>query len=124
MCQVSSESVGLKHISGTGGQLDFVRGAYESKGGKGILAFTSTYKDKNGKLQSRILPYLIPGTVVTVPRTDVHWLVTENGKVNMKGRSVWARTEQLINLAHPDLRDDLIREADQMAIWKPSNRIS
>jgi len=80
--QVCSESFGVRQISGTGGQFDFVDGAFHSKGGKSFLAFSSTYKDKDGKVHSRINPFLTPGAAVTIPRASVHWLVTENGKVN------------------------------------------
>jgi len=121
--QVCSESSGLRQISGTGGQLDFVVGAFHSRGGKSFLAFSSTYKDKEGKLQSRIKPIITPGGIVTVPRTQVHYLVTEYGKVNMKARSIWGRAEALINIAHPDFRDSLIKEAEAMNIWVKSNKL-
>lgn len=121
--QVCSESSGLRQISGTGGQLDFVTGAFHSKGGKSFLAFTSTFKDKDGVTQSRIKPLLSPGGIVTVPRTQVHYLVTEYGKVNMKARSIWGRAEALINIAHPDFRDDLINAAKEMKIWSRTNHI-
>lgn len=124
LSQVCSESKGLRQISGTGGQLDFVIGAFESKNGKSFLAFESTYTDKDGNRQSRIRPLLTPGAAVTVPRTLVHWVVTEYGKVNLKARSIWDRTEKLINLAHPDFRDELIREAHKMKIWRLSNKIT
>ena len=123
LSQVCSESFGLRQISGTGGQLDFVIGAFHSKGGKGILAFSSTFKDKEGQLHSRIKPLLTPGAVVTVPRTQVHYLVTEYGIVAMKALSVWGRAEALINLAHPDFRDELLQSAKEMKIWTRTNRI-
>lgn len=121
--QVCSESIGARQFSGTGGQVDFVSGALKSKGGKAFLAFTSTYKDKQGNLQSRIKPILTPGAIVTVPRTITPWLVTEYGKVNMFGLSIWKRAEALINLAHPAFREELIKEAEKMNIWKPSSRL-
>ncbi|HWQ76827.1 MAG TPA: acetyl-CoA hydrolase/transferase C-terminal domain-containing protein [Syntrophomonas sp.] len=124
LSQICSESKGLRQISGTGGQLDFVIGAYESKNGKSFLAFESTYKDKEGNLQSRIRPLLTTGATVTVPRTLVHWVVTEYGKVNLKARSIWDRAEQLISIAHPAFRDELIREAEKMKIWRPAHKIS
>ncbi len=123
LSQVCSETAGLKQISGTGGQLDFVSGAFHSKGGKSFLAFTSTYKDKEGNTHSRIKPLIEGGSVVTVPRSMVHYLVTENGIYNMKARSVWGRTECLIDLAHPDFRDDLIKSAEEMNIWTKTNKI-
>jgi acyl-CoA hydrolase len=121
--QINSESAGIRHISGTGGQVDFMLGAFMSQGGKGIICMTSTYKDKQGQVKSRIRPTLSPGTIVTVPRTIAHWVVTEFGAVNLKGRSTWQRAESLISVAHPDFREDLIREAQKMNIWRRSNRI-
>ncbi len=123
LTQVCSESFGLRQISGTGGQLDFVIGAFHSRGGKSFLAFSSTYKDKEGVLYSRIRPLLTPGGIVTVPRTQVQYVVTEFGKVNMKARSIWGRAESLINIAHPDFREDLIQSAKEMKIWSKTNRI-
>lgn len=123
LSQVCSESSGLRQISGTGGQLDFVIGAFHSKNGKAFLAFSSTYTDKEGKVHSRIKPMLTPGAAVTVPRTQVQYLVTEYGKANMKALSIWGRAEALINLAHPDFRDDLLKSAKEMKIWTKTNRI-
>ena len=123
LTQVCSETSGLRQISGTGGQLDFVIGAFHSKGGKAFLAFNSTYKDKEGKLQSRVRPLLTPGGVVTVPRTMVQYLVTEWGIVNVKALSIWGKAEAIINLAHPDFRDELIAQAKEMKIWSRTNRI-
>ncbi|MGE5372653.1 MAG: acetyl-CoA hydrolase/transferase C-terminal domain-containing protein [Solirubrobacterales bacterium] len=123
LSQICSESKGLRQISGTGGQLDFVIGAFESKGGKSFLAFSSTFKDKDGQMHSRIRPLLTPGAAVTVPRTMVNWVVTEYGKVNMKSLSIWERADALINIAHPDFRDELIKEGEKMKIWRPTNKI-
>lgn len=123
LSQVCSESSGLRQISGTGGQLDFVIGGFHSKGGKSFLAFSSTYKDKEGQIHSRIKPLLTPGATVTVPRSQVHYLVTEHGKAHMKGLSIWGRAETLINLAHPGFRDDLLKSAREMKIWSRTNRI-
>ena len=120
--QVSAESSGFKHISGAGGQMDFVLGAYLSNGGKSFICLSSTYKDKDGVLHSRIRPALITGTIVTGTRTSPHFIVTEYGKVNLKGLSTWQRAEALISLAHPDFRDELITEADNMKIWRRSNK--
>lgn len=122
LTQVCSETSGLRQVSGSGGQLDWVHGAFDSNGGKSFLAFSSTYTDKSGKAHSRIKPLLTPGSVVTVPRHSVHWVVTEYGKVMMKGLSTWERVEQLIGLAHPDFRDELFAEADKMKIWRRTNR--
>jgi acyl-CoA hydrolase len=108
--QAASESDGHRHISGTGGQLQFVRGAYASKGGKSFLCLSSTY-DKRGDRRSRIVFNLTPGNIVTTPRSDVMYVVTEYGAVNLKGKSVAERATALISLAHPDFREDLNRQA-------------
>jgi len=108
--QAASESDGHRHISGTGGQLQFVRGAYASKGGKSFLCLASTY-DKRGERRSRIVFNLTPGNIVTTPRSDVMYVVTEYGVVNLKGKSVAERAMALISLAHPDFREDLDRQA-------------
>ncbi len=108
--QVASESDGHRHISGTGGQLQFVRGAYASAGGKSFICLASTY-DKRGERRSRIVLNLTPGNVVTTPRSDVMYVVTEYGMVNLKGKSVPERAQALIKLAHPDFREGLERQA-------------
>ena len=108
--QAASESDGHRHISGTGGQLQFVRGAYASKGGKSFICLSSTY-DKRGERRSRIVLDLTPGNVVTTPRSDVMYVVTEYGLVNLKGKSVAERAKALISLAHPDFREGLERKA-------------
>ncbi len=120
--QVCAESVGTKHISGTGGQLDFVEGAYKSKNGQSYVCMTSTFTGKDGNKVSRIKPILTPGSIVTDPRTATHMIVTEYGIANMKGKSTWERAEALIEIAHPDFRDDLIKEAESMKIWRNGNR--
>ena len=121
--QVSSESAGTRHISGTGGQLDFSTGAYDAPGGKGFICMTSSYRDKAGNLKSRILPKFTEGDNITTPRTQAYYNVTEYGIVNLAGRSTWERAELLISLAHPDFRDELIAAADKQKIWRNSNRI-
>ena len=108
--QCASESAGHRHLTGTGGQLQFVRGAYASKGGKSFMCLASTYT-KGGRVESRIVPELTPGNVVTTPRTDVMYVVTEYGVVNLKGKSVAERATALISIAHPDFREGLAREA-------------
>lgn len=120
--QVNAESAGLKQISGTGGQLDFVMGAYLSKGGKSFICLSSTVTGKDGTMKSRIVPTLTPGSIATDPRTCVHYLVTEHGMVNLKGLSSWERAEAIISIAHPDFRDELIRQAEAMHIWRGSNK--
>jgi acyl-CoA hydrolase len=108
--QAASESDGLRHISGTGGQLQFVRGAYASKGGKTFICLSSTY-EKRGERRSRIVLNLTPGNIVTTPRSDVMYVVTEYGIVNLKGKSVAERAQALISIAHPDFREHLERQA-------------
>ena len=101
--QISADSVGTRIISGTGGQLDFVKGATMSEGGKSITAFPS--RAKNG--QSKIVPILDDGAGVVTPRADAHWVVTEYGAVDLTGLSLQSRAKKLISVAHPDDRDDL-----------------
>lgn len=114
--QVCAESAGLRHISGTGGQLDYVTGAAMSKGGKSFICMTSTYKDKDGELRSRIVPHFA-GDIITDPRSQSYYYCTEYGVVNLVGRSTWERAELLISIAHPKFRDELIREAEKQGIW-------
>jgi acyl-CoA hydrolase len=110
--QAASESDGARHISGTGGQLQFVRGAYASNGGKSFICLSSTY-DKRGERRSRIVLNLTHGNVVTTPRTDVMYVATEYGLVNLKGKTVAERARALIGLAHPDFREELERQAHE-----------
>lgn len=121
--QVASEMQGPRQITGTGGQWDFVLGAYHSPGGKSFLCTSSTYKDKSGQMQSKIKPFLTPGAACTVSRQMTHYVVTEYGKALLKCQSVWKRTERLIEIAHPQFRDELIKEAQKLGFWKRSNKI-
>ena len=120
--QVNAESAGIKHISGTGGQLDFAMGAYLSRGGKSFICLSSTVTGKDGTVKSRIVPTLTPGSIATDPRSCVHYIVTEYGMANLKGLSTWQRAEALINIAHPDFREQLIADAEKMHIWRRSNK--
>ncbi len=104
MGQVSSESIGLKQFSGTGGQVDYVRGASMAEGGKSIIAIPSTAK--RGTV-SRIVPILKEGSAVTTSRNDVHYIVTEYGVADLRGKTLKQRAEALVNIAHPDFRDEL-----------------
>ena len=108
MGQVCAESIGTRHLSGTGGQVDFVRGACQSKGGKSFIAFTSTAK--NGTV-SKIQPTLTPGAVVTTSKNDVDYIVTEYGIAQLRGLPLSKRVANLIAIAHPDFRDELTFEA-------------
>lgn len=120
--QVNAESAGTKHISGAGGQLDFVLGAYLSNGGKSFICCSSSFTDRNGVLHSRIVPTLTPGSIVTDTRANTNYVVTEYGIINLKGLSTWQRAEALISIAHPDFRDQLIKDAENIGIWKRSNK--
>lgn len=120
--QVNAESAGTKHISGTGGQLDFVMGAYLSHGGKSFICMSSTVTGKDGSVKSRIVPTLTPGSIATDPRSCVQYLVTEYGMINLKGLSTWERSEAIIGIAHPDFREELIQAAEKMQIWRRSNK--
>ena len=119
--QVCSETAGLRHISGTGGQLDFVTGAFEAEHGKAFLATASTFTDKNGQIHSNILPHFTRGDVITTPRTQAPYMVTEYGVANLSGLTTWQRAEAIIRIAHPDFREDLIRAAEDQKIWRRSN---
>ncbi|MRR14889.1 MAG: 4-hydroxybutyrate--acetyl-CoA CoA transferase [Deltaproteobacteria bacterium] len=109
--QCNSETLDGAQFSGTGGQLDFVRGAFNSRGGKSIIAFYATAHDGT---VSRIVPRLGTGNAITVPRMDTHYLATEYGIVNLKGKSTRDRALAVISLAHPRFRDELLREAENM----------
>ncbi len=109
--QCNAEFLYGHQYSGTGGQLDFVRGAFDAKEGKSILAFYATAGKGN---ISRIVDRLAHGAVVTTPRTDTHYLVTEYGVANMKGKSTKERALAIIGLAHPKFRDELLRKAEEM----------
>ncbi|MEN6638752.1 MAG: acetyl-CoA hydrolase/transferase C-terminal domain-containing protein, partial [Smithella sp.] len=112
--QCNSEYLEGAQFSATGGQLDFVRGAFNSKGGKSILTFRSTARNNT---VSRIVPRLDSGTIVTTPRMDTHYLVTEYGAVNLKGKCMRDRALAIISIAHPDFRDELMREAEKMRLF-------
>ena len=120
--QVSSESAGTRQISGTGGQLDFVTGAYDAPHGQSFLAMPSARLDKSGNLHSNILPKFTSGDIITTPRTQAQSIVTEYGIAELTGKTTWARAEALINIAHPDLRSDLIAAAEEQKIWRKSNK--
>ena len=111
--QCNSEYLGGFEFSGTGGQLDFVRGAFDYKGGKSIIAFYST--THQGEV-SRVVPRFAAGTVTTTPRMDTHYLVTEYGAVNLMGKSTCERAMEIIKLAHPKFRDSLMEEAGKMGL--------
>ncbi len=105
--QVCADSIGHRIYSGIGGQMDFIRGAALSHGGKPILALAST---ASGGTISRIVPELLPGAGVVTTRGHVHWVLTEYGVVNLHGKSLRERGEALISIAHPDFRVELRRD--------------
>jgi itaconate CoA-transferase len=109
--QCCSESIGTEQFSGTGGQHDYARGAFDSKGGKSMIAFYSTAR---GGEVSRVVSTLHPGAVVTTPRNDVHWIVSEYGAANLKGKSTRERAKALIGLAHPKFREELTADAKKL----------
>lgn len=111
--QVCAESVGTKHLSGSGGQVDYVRGACQSKGGKSFIAFSSTAK---GGTISKIKSILTPGAIVTTSKNDVDYIVTEYGIAHLRGETLSSRARQLISIAHPDFRDELTFEARKRGI--------
>ena len=105
--QISADSIGTRIFSGTGGQVEFVKGATMSKGGKSITAFAS----RTNKGKSKIVSLLNPGAGVVTPRADAHWIVTEYGAVDLYGKSLQERAKLMISIAHPDDREQLDREA-------------
>ena len=119
--QICAESVGQRHISGTGGQLDFLTGAAISRGGKSFICLASSYTDRKGKRRSNIVPHFT-GDIITDPRSQTYFLATEYGIVNLVGRTTWERAEMIISIAHPDFRDDLIKAAEKQGIWIRSNK--
>ena len=101
--------------------LDYLTGAAMSRGGKAFLCMTSTYREKDGTIRSRIVP-TFQGDIITDPRSQAYYMVTEYGMVNLVGRSTWERAELLISIAHPDFREELIRKAEDNRIWIRSNK--
>ncbi|MDD4754105.1 MAG: acetyl-CoA hydrolase/transferase C-terminal domain-containing protein, partial [Desulfitobacteriaceae bacterium] len=109
--QVCSESIGTRQFSGTGGQVDFVRGASKSKGGQ---AFITTYSTAKKGTISKIVPTLTPGAHVTTSKNDVDMVVTEFGVAKLKGKTASERARELIAIAHPDFRGELTQAAQKM----------
>ena len=112
--QICADSIGTRLYSGTGGQLDFVRGAARSKGGKPIIALPSMTVTGSGQRFSRIVPTLKAGSGVVTTRNDVHYIVTEYGVADLYGKSIRQRTRALIGIAHPDMREELECAASQL----------
>ena len=116
--QCASESIGFSMYSGTGGQLDFVRGANQSTGGMSFITLPSASETKSGGTISRIVSAFKPGTVITTPRSDVHYIVTEYGVADLWLKSVPARVREMIKIAHPDFRYQLEKEAREAGLLK------
>jgi acyl-CoA hydrolase len=112
--QICSESLGSRQFSGTGGASDFAYGAFHSKGGRGIVALTSTAK---GGTVSKIQPILTPGSIVSISRNIADYVVTEYGIAKLKDRTIRQRVENLIAVAHPDFRAELRKQADALMLW-------
>ncbi|NVM17494.1 MAG: GNAT family N-acetyltransferase [Candidatus Lokiarchaeota archaeon] len=112
--QINADSLGHSFYSGIGGQVDFVRGANRSKDGKPIAVIPSTATLKDGTLVSRIVPYLQPGSGVVITRGDIHYVVTEWGIAYLFGKSIRERVLQMINIAHPDFREELLEYAKKI----------
>jgi acyl-CoA hydrolase len=113
--QVCADSMGTNVYSGIGGQVDFIRGAAKSKGGKPIIAMPSTAKNDT---VSRIVPVLKPGASITTSRGDVHYIITEYGVAYLHGKSLRERVMSLIQIAHPKFRDELVAAAKKRKLLK------
>lgn len=111
MGQENAESAGSRQLSGTGGQLDFLEGAFRSEGGKGFICLASTHKKKDGSLKSNIVPFIPGGSVVSAPRSMIQYVATEYGVAKLSGLSLRERAEAMIEIAHPDFREELGRYA-------------
>jgi acetyl-CoA hydrolase len=112
--QVCADSIGPKFYSGVGGQIDFIYGASRSKGGVPIIALPSTTTLKDGTVVTRIASMLKQGAGVTTSRNHVHYVVTEYGVADLYGKTIRQRARQLINIAHPDFRRDLEKQAHDL----------
>ena len=107
MGQENAESAGSRQLSGTGGQLDFLEGAFRSEGGKGFICLASTHKKKDGTLKSNIVPFIPGGSTVSAPRSMIQYVATEYGVAKLSGLSLRERAEAMIAIAHPDFREEL-----------------
>ena len=113
MGQENAEAAGTRQLSGIGGQLDFLEGAYRSKGGKGLICINSSRTDKTGALKSNIVPFIPGGSVVSAPRTMIQYVATEYGVVKLSGLTLRERAEAMISIAHPDFRAELTQYAQE-----------
>lgn len=113
MGQENAESAGTRQLSGIGGQMDFLEGAYRSAGGKGFICLHATHKRKDGTLKSNIVPCISPGSVVSAPRTMIQYVATEYGIACLTGKTLRQRAEAMAEIAHPDFRNSLLEYATQ-----------
>jgi acyl-CoA hydrolase len=120
--QVNAESSGMGQVSGNGGMWDFVLGAQWSRKGKSFICLASTHTGADGRMHSRIRPQLPLGSIVTIPRQMVDYIVTEYGAVKLTACPTWTRAEKISSIAHPDFRDELVKAAEKMRIWRRSNK--
>ena len=111
MGQENGESAGTRQLSGIGGQMDFLEGAYRSKGGKGFVCLNATHKKKDGTLKSNIVPCIAGGSTVSAPRTMIQYVATEYGVAKLSGKTLRERAEAMAAIAHPDFREELLRYA-------------
>ena len=111
--QENAETVGTRQLSGTGGQLDFLEGAYRSKGGKGFICVNSSRVTKDGERKSNIVPFISGGSTVSAPRTMIQYVATEYGVVKLSGLTLRERAQAMISIAHPDFRDELAEYAQE-----------
>ena len=111
MGQENAESAGTRQLSGIGGQMDFLEGAFRSKGGKGFICINSSRVTKDGERKSNILPFIPGGATVSAPRTMIQYVATEYGVAKLSGLSLRERAEAMIAIAHPDFREELSKYA-------------
>ena len=111
MGQENAESAGTRQLSGIGGQMDFLEGAFRSKGGKGFICINSSRVTKDGERKSNILPFIPGGATVSAPRTMIQYVATEYGVAKLSGLSLRERAEAMISVAHPDFREELSKYA-------------
>ena len=113
MGQENAETAGTRQLSGTGGQLDFLEGAFRSEGGKGFICIASARKTKEGELKSNIVPFIPAGCTTSAPRALIENVATEYGVAHLTGKTVRERAEAMISVAHPDFREELSRYAEK-----------
>ena len=111
MGQENAESAGTRQLSGVGGQMDFLEGAFRSKGGKGFICINSSRITKDGERRSNILPTIPGGSTISAPRTMIDYVATEYGVVSLMGKSLRERAEAMASIAHPDFREELLQYA-------------